>query len=210
MKPIRTSQKTLTRIGVIISLSGIVFGGVYLARPVPIVVETRASPSETPRKQATVLVRPKKYSDFPHGTKAHALECSQCHKFPSPNWKTVRPEKEAFPDITDYPKHESCVGCHKAQFFKGRPPVICSICHTNPDRATALDFRTRTRVSFSTNRRRPKRRRTLISPLRSRMTNISTSSAGKAIPRTNQSKVKKAVPCVTRHYSRKEIPKMSS
>ena len=132
MKPIRSSQKTLTRIGVIISLSGLVFGGVYLARPVPLLIAKGASPSQTPRKQAARPVKPKKYSDFPHGIKPHALECSQCHKFPSANWKTVRPENDAYPDITDYPKHESCVGCHKAQFFKGRPPVICSICHMNP------------------------------------------------------------------------------
>jgi len=78
-------------------------------------------------------VKPKRnYRDFPHGAKAHQIECSTCHKFPSSNWENVRPKGEAFPDITDYPKHESCVSCHRAQFFKGRPPAICSICHTNP------------------------------------------------------------------------------
>jgi hypothetical protein len=132
MKPIRSSPKNLTQIAVIISLSGIVFGGAYFARPSPLVMETRATPSVTPRKQTEAPTKPRKYSDFPHGIKAHSLECSQCHKFPSANWKTVRAEKDAFPDITDYPKHESCVGCHKSQFFKGRPPMICSICHTNP------------------------------------------------------------------------------
>jgi hypothetical protein len=44
----------------------------------------------------------------------------------------VRTGDAAYPDITDYPQHESCVGCHKAQFFRGNPPQICSICHTNP------------------------------------------------------------------------------
>ncbi len=72
------------------------------------------------------------YSEFPHNTKAHRLECSKCHKFPSSNWKTVRKGSDAFPDITDYPKHDSCVGCHMQQFFKGATPKICSICHTNP------------------------------------------------------------------------------
>lgn len=72
------------------------------------------------------------YRDFPHSAKAHQIECSTCHKFPSANWNKIRPEGEAFADITDYPKHESCVNCHKAQFFKGRPPAICSICHTRP------------------------------------------------------------------------------
>lgn len=73
-----------------------------------------------------------KYSEFKHDVKAHKLECSSCHKFPSENWKSVRPAETAFPDITDYPKHASCVNCHKQQFFRGSTPVICSICHTNP------------------------------------------------------------------------------
>ncbi len=84
----------------------------------------RAAPRATPR--------PRKYSSFPHDAKAHRLECASCHKFPSPNWNKVRTGDAAFPDITDYPKHESCLGCHKQQFFRGGPPVICSICHTNP------------------------------------------------------------------------------
>ncbi len=75
---------------------------------------------------------PKKYSSFPHDAKAHQLACASCHKFPSPNWNKIRIAAAAFPDITDYPKHDSCVGCHKQQFFRGSPPVICSICHTHP------------------------------------------------------------------------------
>jgi len=75
---------------------------------------------------------PRKYSEFPHSAKAHQLVCTTCHKFPSPNWNKVRSESTAFPDITEYPKHESCLGCHRQQFFRGTPPVICSICHTNP------------------------------------------------------------------------------
>lgn len=73
-----------------------------------------------------------KYTEFPHNEKAHKLDCGTCHKFPSANWNKVRTEAAAFPDITDYPKHESCLNCHKQQFFKGTPPKICSICHTNP------------------------------------------------------------------------------
>jgi hypothetical protein len=88
--------------------------------------QTRARPSRS------LPPRPRKFSEFPHDVKAHRLECTSCHKFPSDNWKKVRAESAAFPDITDYPKHQSCVGCHKQQFFRGTPPVICSICHTNP------------------------------------------------------------------------------
>lgn len=70
----------------------------------------------------------KKYSKFPHG-KHKRKSCSSCHKFPSSNWKRVR--KDAFPDITEYPKHSSCLSCHRRQFFGSAKPVICSICHTN-------------------------------------------------------------------------------
>ena len=77
--------------------------------------------------------RQAKYSEFPHGVRQHAnLACNSCHKFPSANWRRVRKKDEAFPDITDYPKHESCLNCHRQQFFGTRKPVICSICHTNP------------------------------------------------------------------------------
>ena len=60
------------------------------------------------------------------------MNCNACHKFPSENWQRVRSGKDAFPDLTEYPKHESCLNCHRQQFFKGARPAICSICHTNP------------------------------------------------------------------------------
>ena len=86
--------------------------------------QSKTRPKPTPRRV--------KYSEFPHDNKAHKIECATCHKFPSDNWKTVRTGADAFPDITEYPKHESCLNCHKQQFFKGAKPAICSICHTNP------------------------------------------------------------------------------
>lgn len=74
-----------------------------------------------------------KFTEFSHSVRQHSeLACDSCHKFPSANWKQVRKESDAFPDITDFPKHESCLSCHRQQFFSGSPPVICSICHTNP------------------------------------------------------------------------------
>ena len=83
------------------------------------------------RQPAASKIKPK-YSEFPHDVKAHKMECASCHKFPTANWNKVRAKDTAFPDITDYPKHESCLNCHRQQFFKGARPVICSICHTNP------------------------------------------------------------------------------
>jgi hypothetical protein len=93
---------------------------------------TEPSATPTPSVQIVRNARPKRYSQFPHNIKGHSAECSSCHKFPSDNWKSVRKGNEAFPDITDYPKHASCISCHKQQFFTGRPPAICSICHTDP------------------------------------------------------------------------------
>lgn len=91
-----------------------------------------AVPLPTPQRRVRRPAAPKKYSQFPHNIKGHAMDCGTCHKFPSDNWQTVRAKDAAFPDITDYPKHESCIGCHRQQFFKGTPPTICSICHTSP------------------------------------------------------------------------------
>jgi len=73
------------------------------------------------------------YSRFSHVTEKHKLECQTCHKFPSPNWKVVRKESNAFPDISEFPDHQSCIGCHRTQFFaRERPaPKICSNCHVN-------------------------------------------------------------------------------
>lgn len=107
--------------------------GITYTRPVSGTHEfesTRATP--TPRPQLRGIVRPAKYSQFPHEVKAHRVSCNTCHKFPSENWQKVRSGKDAFPDITEYPKHESCLNCHRQQFFKGAKPAICSICHTNP------------------------------------------------------------------------------
>src|SRR6476620_314383 len=88
--------------------------------------------SQARRTRSAASNPTRKYSAFPHDVKAHRIDCASCHKFPSSNWNKVRAKDAAFPDITDYPKHESCLNCHRQQFFKGTPPVICSICHTNP------------------------------------------------------------------------------
>ncbi len=102
------------------------------AEPEPLVTPVRRNRS---KRSAP---RPAKYSEFPHGLKAHGLSCNSCHKFPSGNWKTVKRKDAPFPDITDFPSHESCLKCHRQQFFKGNPPKICSICHTNPGPRNSL------------------------------------------------------------------------
>ena len=85
-----------------------------------------------PGKQTVAQAAQSKWKDFQHSAKAHQMECSSCHKFPSANWQQVRDPKTAFADITDYPKHDSCLRCHQQQFFHGSTPAICSNCHVNP------------------------------------------------------------------------------
>lgn len=84
------------------------------------------------RTQRRAPARPRvDYSKFTHTTAAHRKDsCDSCHKSPSENWAKARPRDAAFPDITDYPEHASCLGCHRQQFFNGARPPICSVCHT--------------------------------------------------------------------------------
>lgn len=73
------------------------------------------------------------YSDFSHSTHVtkQKLACSSCHKFPTKNWKDVRKGDAAFPDVTEFPEHASCLNCHRQQFFARERPVprICANCH---------------------------------------------------------------------------------
>jgi hypothetical protein len=85
------------------------------------------------------------YSKFSHATPKHQGACNTCHKIPTNNWRKAAdyPDLEPFPDIADYPEHDACVSCHRAQFFKGAKPVICSVCHTkiSPRDDARLTFR---------------------------------------------------------------------
>lgn len=76
------------------------------------------------------------YSKFSHATKKHQADCKTCHVVPSKKWTK-------FPDIVDYPDHAACVSCHRAQFFKGARPPICSVCHlkTSPRDEARYAFR---------------------------------------------------------------------
>jgi hypothetical protein len=79
------------------------------------------------------------YSRFSHATKEHQESCKTCHKTPTANWKKV----SQFPDVADFPDHDACVRCHRAQFFKSAQPVICSNCHqkTSPRDSARFEFR---------------------------------------------------------------------
>ena len=85
----------------------------------------------TTRRRAPAQRPSVDYTKFTHTTAAHRKDsCDSCHQSPSDNWAQVRDAAAAFPDITDYPEHASCLSCHRQQFFKGPRPAICSVCHT--------------------------------------------------------------------------------
>ena len=95
-----------------------------------VVVLTAAASAQQRRPAASI--KPKvDYARFSHATEQHRAACGSCHTFPSKNWKQVRKGDDAFPDVTEYPEHKSCLSCHRQQFFARERPVprICSNCH---------------------------------------------------------------------------------
>lgn len=118
------------RVMIITVFAGVALSGLFYSKSVETNAGSNSPESVENLDGENVNFKKTKYSEFPHGQ--HKQACSACHKFPSSNWKTVRKSDDAFPDITDYPRHESCLSCHRKQFYSSATPVICSICHTNP------------------------------------------------------------------------------
>lgn len=94
--------------------------------------QQRSKTGRTAESTAKKTSQRRVYSKFSHSIAQHQLACSACHKVPTANWNKVRTGDSAFPDVTDFPEHSSCVKCHRQQFFSGAQPVICRVCHTNP------------------------------------------------------------------------------
>lgn len=83
------------------------------------------------------------YSRFKHEDHRRPvarLDCADCHTIPSP----FEPDQIAAstkPGVEGYPYHDSCVRCHRQQFYKGAAPPICTVCHTrSTPRLTARDM----------------------------------------------------------------------
>ena len=116
-------------------LTGLLIGIVLLVvLPSILLGQGKRRPASTQPVRASV-----DYSRFSHGTQKHQAACSTCHKIPTSSWQKA----SSFPDITDFPDHSACVSCHRAQFFKGVRPVICSVCHskTSPRTDDRPEFR---------------------------------------------------------------------
>jgi hypothetical protein len=90
---------------------------------------------QTQRRRTVNAPAPSKtgrdYSVFKHEDHSlpkRNLKCSECHTIPSkddPN--TVAAATK--PRIKGFPYHDSCIGCHRPQFFSGKTPTICVVCH---------------------------------------------------------------------------------
>ena len=95
--------------------------------------QRRSTRAKKKQKVTTPKPPPVDYTKFSHQTHAisQKLSCDSCHKVPAKNWNTVRKGDAAFPDVTDFPEHATCLNCHRTQFFaRERPaPAICSNCH---------------------------------------------------------------------------------
>jgi hypothetical protein len=80
---------------------------------------------------------------FSHNTKAHKTgkysNCASCHTLPTKNWTQPRVDKQAsFPDVTNFPYHNSCFGCHTKDIYS-QGGAFCGGCHTVPSmRARAV------------------------------------------------------------------------
>jgi hypothetical protein len=132
MKVRRSGDRNRLRVIIVSVFIAVAMGGFFVDRNPSFARDSSLEPTPTPRRTPPRTPVRRRYSEFPHDVKQHKLECSSCHKFPSDNWNKVRTGDSAFPDVTEYPKHESCLNCHRQQFFKGSSPAVCSICHTNP------------------------------------------------------------------------------
>jgi hypothetical protein len=133
MRQLQLKKIGKTRVRLTLLFAGIFACGIFYFAVAPENFTAQAQKSTRTRNQPrraaqTTPTRAARYSQFPHNQ--HKMKCDSCHKFPSSNWKTAR-KTDAFPDITDYPHHESCLSCHRQQFFKGAKPAICTICHTS-------------------------------------------------------------------------------
>jgi hypothetical protein len=121
------------RVFIIVALCILFVGGclftvdVSTASPAFSTQVSRRPKTQRSKRSPVQRTTPKDYSRFTHRSDKHkSLVCNACHKAPTSNWVAA----SGFPDVADYPSHDACTGCHRAQFFKGARPQICSVCHT--------------------------------------------------------------------------------
>ena len=109
----------------------------------PLLSQQRRRPRPRPATPDQTQPRGRNYSRFQHvdhRPPVAKLDCDSCHAIPS----AAAPDTivaATKPKADGYPYHDSCVRCHRPQFFKGATPPICTVCHTRATpRVTARDM----------------------------------------------------------------------
>jgi hypothetical protein len=85
-----------------------------------------------PANQTVRATAARSYSRFKHESHrlpVAKLDCNNCHAIASPTAPDIIVAATK-PTVEGYPYHDSCVRCHRPQFFKGASPAICTVCHT--------------------------------------------------------------------------------
>jgi hypothetical protein len=141
----------------------LVTGFLVIAAPLLAAAGDARVPQRSPVRRPQKVTAPRdsrvNYSQFSHLTHVttQKLACDSCHKFPTKNWKEVRPPDIAFPDVAEFPEHSACLACHRQQFFaRERPaPAICSNCHVKvtPRDTTRFLFLSLGDISSATQKR---------------------------------------------------------
>lgn len=132
-------MKSALRIGILVTVACI-FGGYVITGSAEQRKRTRLSAPTASMRVARSDVRPgarsssfQRLGPFSHNTREHKsgrfASCSACHDMPEKNWRAPRRDRlDPFPDVTQYPYHDSCSGCHQNDGF--RNIGFCSSCHT--------------------------------------------------------------------------------
>lgn len=102
--------------------------------------QRRRRPTPSTQTQARAGRNYSRFKHQSHRQPVAKLDCADCHAIPSP----LEPDTivaATKPSIKGYPYHNSCVSCHRPQFFRGASPPICTVCHTRSSpRLTARDM----------------------------------------------------------------------
>jgi hypothetical protein len=70
------------------------------------------------------------YSNFKHEDHQTGLKCANCHTITTQEKPDQIAAATRQNSLLSYPYHDSCLNCHRQQFYRGALPTICTVCHT--------------------------------------------------------------------------------
>src|SRR5260370_41695354 len=143
--PVPTALRRLIALLRVFAVTASLSTGFFLVLHI-VAAQTR-HPKRAAKTTSTTQVAPRgsaaRYSAFLHSSEKHkSLACNECHKLPT-DWTA----KRDLPDAADFPDHEACVRCPRAQFFTrqafvGTGPTLCTAVHVRaaPREDASFDF----------------------------------------------------------------------